>query len=88
MRGSGPTVDGLKFLGTAGARHVVARQVRHSGGIVYTLGRTRIWVDPGPGALVRALSSRPRVDPATVDVLLLTIVTSITPEMRPPSSRP
>ncbi len=67
----GPTVDGIKFLGTAGARHVVARQVRHSGGLVYTLGRTRLWVDPGPGALVRALSSRPKVDPAGVDALLV-----------------
>jgi phosphoribosyl 1,2-cyclic phosphodiesterase len=65
-------VDAIKFLGTAGARHVVARQVRHSGGLVYTLGGTRIWVDPGPGALVRALSSRPKVDPATVDALVVT----------------
>jgi phosphoribosyl 1,2-cyclic phosphodiesterase len=62
----------LKFLGTAGARHVVAKQLRHSGGLVYTLGSLRLWVDPGPGALVRALASRPRVDPAGVDALLVT----------------
>ncbi|HET7825876.1 MAG TPA: MBL fold metallo-hydrolase [Anaeromyxobacter sp.] len=62
----------LKFLGTAGARHVVSTQLRHSGGLVWSLGAATIWVDPGPGALVRALASRPKVDPARVDVLVLT----------------
>jgi phosphoribosyl 1,2-cyclic phosphodiesterase len=64
--------DTLKFLGTAGARFVVSTQLRHSGGLVWTLGGYRIWVDPGPGALVRALASRPRIDPATVDALVVT----------------
>ncbi len=62
----------LKFLGTAGARHVVSTQLRHSGGLVWTLGGVRIWVDPGPGALVRALASRPKIDPASVDAVLAT----------------
>jgi phosphoribosyl 1,2-cyclic phosphodiesterase len=62
----------LKFLGTAGARIVVATQLRHSGGLVYTLGALRLWVDPGPGALVRALAARPRVDPRGVEALLVT----------------
>jgi ribonuclease BN (tRNA processing enzyme) len=62
----------LKFLGTAGARFVVSTQLRHSGGLVWTLGGATVWVDPGPGALVRALSSRPRVDPAKVDALVVT----------------
>ncbi len=64
--------DTLKFLGTAGARFVVSTQLRHSGGLVWTVGGARIRVDPGPGALVRALASRPRVDPAHVDVLVVT----------------
>jgi phosphoribosyl 1,2-cyclic phosphodiesterase len=64
--------DSLKFLGTAGARFVVSTQLRHSGGLVWTLRGLRLWVDPGPGALVRALSSRPRVDPAGVDALVVT----------------
>ena len=64
--------DTLKFLGTAGARFVVSTQLRHSGGLVWTLRGVRIWVDPGPGALVRALASRPRVDPATVDAVVVT----------------
>jgi phosphoribosyl 1,2-cyclic phosphodiesterase len=62
----------LKFLGTAGARFVVSTQLRHSGGLVWTLGGATLWVDPGPGALVRALASRPRVDPSHVDALVLT----------------
>lgn len=64
--------DHLRFLGTAGARHVVAAQLRHSGGLVYDLGGFRLWVDPGPGALVRALSARPRIDPARMSALLVT----------------
>lgn len=67
-----PRASTLKFLGTAGARFVVSTQVRHSGGLVWTLAGTVVWVDPGPGALVRALSSRPRVDPARVDALVVT----------------
>jgi len=67
-----PSPGTLKFLGTAGARFAVARQTRHSGGLLWTLGGCTLWVDPGPGALVRALSSRPRIDPAKVDALLLT----------------
>lgn len=62
----------LKFLGTAGARFAVSTQVRHSGGLVWHLGGATVWVDPGPGALVRALAARPKVDPAKVDALVLT----------------
>jgi len=64
--------DSLKFLGTAGARFAVATQARHSGGLVWTLAGRTIWVDPGPGALVRALAARPKVDPAKVDALVIT----------------
>jgi phosphoribosyl 1,2-cyclic phosphodiesterase len=64
--------DSLKFLGTAGARFAVSTQLRHSGGLVWTLRGLRIWVDPGPGALVRALASRPKLDPAATDVLVVT----------------
>jgi phosphoribosyl 1,2-cyclic phosphodiesterase len=67
-----PPARTLKFLGTAGARFVVSTQLRHSGGLVWSLGGATVWVDPGPGALVRALASRPKVDPARTDVLVVT----------------
>jgi len=67
-----PPSPSLKFLGTAGARFAVSTQVRHSGGLVWTLAGFTLWVDPGPGALVRALASRPRVDPSRIDALLVT----------------
>ncbi len=68
MTAAGPS---LKFLGTAGARFAVSTQLRHSGGLLWTVGGASLWVDPGPGALVRALSARPRVEPSRVDALLV-----------------
>ena len=64
--------DYLKFLGTAGARHVVTRQLRASGGIWFSLDGEEILVDPGPGALVRCLSSRPKQDPNHLNGIVLT----------------
>lgn len=56
-------VSEILFLGTGGARFVVARQFRASGGMWLTLDETQIHVDPGPGALVRALSEVPPCNP-------------------------
>ncbi len=61
----------IKFLGTAGARYVVSRQLRASGGIWYTLDDVNLLVDPGPGTLVKSLSSRPKLDPPSLDAILL-----------------
>jgi len=61
----------LQFLGTGGARFVVARQIRASGGIWMRFGATQIHVDPGPGALVRALSTVPPLRPAELDAIVL-----------------
>lgn len=68
MKGEGSF---LKFLGTAGARFVVIKQLRASGGVWISSGRSNLYLDPGPGALVRCLSSRPRLDPAKLDGILL-----------------
>ena len=61
----------IKFLGTAGARVVVSKQLRASGGVWIKYQDTNIHIDPGPGALVRALSSRPPLSPPSLDALLL-----------------
>lgn len=62
----------IKFLGTAGARFVVAKQIRASGGIWVNIQGTNILIDPGPGSLVRCLSSRPKLDPTTLSAIILT----------------
>ncbi|KYK20968.1 hypothetical protein AYK21_01070 [Thermoplasmatales archaeon SG8-52-2] len=62
----------IKFLGTAGARFVVSRQLRKSGGIWLTLDDTNILIDPGPGSLNRCLSSRPKLNPSNLDGIILT----------------
>ena len=64
--------DHIKFLGTAGARFVMIVQARSSAGVLYDVGGFRMLVDPGPGCLVRCLRSRPKVDPARLDAILLT----------------
>ncbi len=63
--------DFLKFLGTGGARFMMARQMRASGGAWLSLAGCQVMVDPGPGALVRCAASRPRLDPVKLDAIVL-----------------
>jgi ribonuclease BN (tRNA processing enzyme) len=65
-------MDTLKFLGTAGARFVVMKQLRASGGIWLNIDGTQVLIDPGPGSLVRCLTSRPKLDPKELDGIILT----------------
>jgi len=62
----------IKFLGTAGARFVVIKQLRASGGIWLSLDNTNLLIDPGPGSLVRCLASKPRLNPEELDGIILT----------------
>jgi len=61
----------IKFLGTAGARIVVAKQLRASGGMWLSLDGTNLLIDPGPGSLVRCFASRPKLDPTKLDGIIL-----------------
>ena len=61
----------ILFLGTGGARFVVARQIRASGGMWMRFGDTQLHVDPGPGALVRALSHVPPCNPRELEGIVL-----------------
>ncbi|HEX3672587.1 MAG TPA: MBL fold metallo-hydrolase [Candidatus Cybelea sp.] len=61
----------ILFLGSGGARFVVARQLRASGGMWMRLGDTQIHIDPGPGALVRALSHVPPCNPRELAAIVL-----------------
>jgi phosphoribosyl 1,2-cyclic phosphodiesterase len=62
----------IKFIGTAGARFVVTKQLRSSGGVWLSVGKTNVYIDPGPGALVRCLNSKPKLEPSQLDGILLT----------------
>ncbi len=64
--------DFIKFLGTAGARFVMIKQLRASGGIWINSNGTNILIDPGPGSIVRCASSRPKLDPSKLDAVILT----------------
>ena len=65
-------MDRIKFLGTAGARFVVEKQVRASGGIWMTLDDANLLIDPGPGTLVKCASSKPKLNPSTLEGIILT----------------
>jgi len=62
----------IKFLGTAGARFVMIKQLRASGGLWIAYKGTNILVDPGPGSIVRCAASRPKLDPGKLDAIILT----------------
>jgi ribonuclease BN (tRNA processing enzyme) len=62
----------IKFLGTAGARFVMIRQLRSSAGIWLNYNSTNLLIDPGPGCLVRCHKSRPKLDPSKLDGIILT----------------
>jgi len=46
--------DTITFLGTAGARFMVTRQLAASGGLWLNLNGTELLVDPGPGSIVQS----------------------------------
>lgn len=62
----------IKFLGTAGARFVMIKQLRSSGGIWINYKSTNVLIDPGPGSLVRCNASRPKLDISLLDAVILT----------------
>jgi phosphoribosyl 1,2-cyclic phosphodiesterase len=64
--------DWIKFMGTAGARFVVAKQLRSSAATWCNLQGLQILIDPGPGTLSRCFASRPKLDPEKLDAVLLT----------------
>jgi len=64
--------DFIKFLGTAGARFVMAKQLRYSAGTLIALNDRRVMLDPGPGTLLRCAKSRPPIDLLGLDGVILT----------------
>ena len=59
----------LTFMGTAGARFMVAKQVAASGGLYIEEGDTRMSLDPGPGAIVQY--AQRGIDLTTLDAIVV-----------------
>ena len=62
----------IRFIGTGGARVVAASQIRSTGGLWLRYRETNIYIDPGPGALVRVHDAGDRLRPADLDGIILT----------------
>ena len=59
----------LTFMGTAGARFMVAKQLAASGGLYIEQGNTHISLDPGPGAIVQY--AKRKVDLTKLDAIVI-----------------
>ncbi len=59
----------ITFLGTAGARVMVANQIQASGGMWLNLNGTEILIDPGPGSIVQSTKRNLQADKLTAIIL-------------------
>ena len=69
MRNNNLSEDTITFLGTAGARFMVTRQLAASGGLWLNLSGTEILVDPGPGSIVQSTKRKLRADKLSAIIL-------------------
>lgn len=69
MKDKSPSSDTITFLGTAGARIMVANQILASGGLWLNLSGTEILLDPGPGTIVQATKRKLRADKLSAIIL-------------------
>lgn len=66
------TTDQIIFLGTGGARYIIAKQLRATGGMLFRIGGKNILIDPGPESLYRLLTYVPKFNPQMIDAIILT----------------
>ncbi len=59
----------LTFLGTAGARFMVSKQLAASGGMWLDLNGTELMIDPGPGAIVQV--NKRKLNPEKLKAIIL-----------------
>lgn len=69
MKDKSPSGDTITFLGTGGARVMVANQILASGGLWLSLGGTEILIDPGPGCIVQSTKRKLRADKLSAIIL-------------------
>ena len=61
--------ESISFLGTGGARFMVASQILASGGLWLNLNGTEILIDPGPGCIVQSAKRKLRADKLSAIIL-------------------
>ena len=69
MEDRSPSSDTITFLGTAGARIMVANQILASGGLWLNLSGTEILLDPGPGTIVQSTKRKLRANKLSAIIL-------------------
>ncbi|MBA7500772.1 Ribonuclease BN [subsurface metagenome] len=69
MKDKSPLGDTITFLGTAGARIMVANQILASGGLWLSLSGTEILIDPGPGSIVQSTKRKLRANKLSAIIL-------------------
>ena len=69
MKDKSPSGDTITFLGTGGARIMVANQILASGGLWLSLGGTEILLDPGPGCIVQSTKRKLRAEKLSAIIL-------------------
>jgi ribonuclease BN (tRNA processing enzyme) len=69
MKNQSDAADTITFLGTAGARFMVSRQLAASGGIWLNLNGTQILLDPGPGSIVQ--STKRKLNAEKLDAIIV-----------------
>lgn len=69
MEDKNPPGETITFLGTAGARIMVANQILASGGLWLNLSGTEILLDPGPGTIVQATKRKLRAEKLSAIIL-------------------
>jgi ribonuclease BN (tRNA processing enzyme) len=61
--------DTITFLGTAGARFMVSKQLAASGGIWLNLNNTQVLIDPGPGCIVQV--TKRKLNPEKLSAIII-----------------
>lgn len=69
MKDKSPSGDTITFLGTGGARVMIANQILASGGLWLSLSGTEILIDPGPGCIVQSTKRKLRADKLSAIIL-------------------
>lgn len=69
MKDESPPASTITFLGTAGARFMVTKQLTASGGMWLNLAGTQVLVDPGPGSIVQSTKRKLRGEKLSAIIL-------------------